>query len=243
MVEQIPLTKGAYALVDDEDYEWLSQYNWQLQDSGQRNTSYAIRFQWNSWKRKQRIIMMHRAIAAQHGFLSRNKHIDHINGNGLDNRKANLRPAIPQKNMAAFGKKRNRNGYAGVSEMPNGRWRAGIRIGGQLQSLCGYDTPEKAARAYDYLARKHYGKDAFVNFPDEPARLPQRAISKKNSTGFRGVAFHKPSETWHAYIRVNGKVISLRYHATPEEAARAYDAAARQYGMLDRLNFPDEGEL
>ena len=61
-----------------------------------------------------------------------------------------------------------------------------------------------------------------------------------NSTGFRGVGWHRQMERWRAYVRVDGRLRSLGLHDAPEDAARAYDAAAREaFGEFASLNFPE----
>ena len=83
-MKEIPLTRGKFALVDDEDYEWLSQWKWYCSTTG-----YAVR------GCKNRILYMHREIAkTKPGMLT-----DHINRNKLDNRKENLRFCSHRENM------------------------------------------------------------------------------------------------------------------------------------------------
>jgi hypothetical protein len=93
---------------------------------------------------------------------------DHINHNGLDNRKANLRPATHTQNV--WHRRRfNRStlsGYKGVDQPPGSkRWRARITVNGKRIYLGSFQSKIAAARAYDDAARKHYGRFAAPNFP------------------------------------------------------------------------------
>lgn len=87
-MREIPLTQGKVALIDDEDYEELSQYKWTAHHRA-KNTWYAVRYVGKrvDGKRVGVHIQMHRVITnCPDGLV-----VDHINHNGLDNRKENLR--------------------------------------------------------------------------------------------------------------------------------------------------------
>jgi hypothetical protein len=95
---------------------------------------------------------------------------DHINGDGLDNRRTNLRQATPTQNNANCGiRGHNTSGYKGVSLRPDrgNRWRATIRIHGLQYFLGLFDDVEDAARAYDAAALELFGDFARLNFPEE----------------------------------------------------------------------------
>ena len=99
--------------------------------------------------------------------------VDHINGNGLDNRKENLRLCTTRENNANQKKNRNNSsGYKGVAKASNcSKWRAYIRVDGVQRHLGNHNTPEEAARAYDAAAKKHFGEYAHLNFPDKNNRV------------------------------------------------------------------------
>jgi len=95
--------------------------------------------------------------------------VDHINHNGLDNRKANLRPATPAENAryARYPKNNTSSKYRGVwYNKKKKKWRAQLSINNKKKQI-GYFLDEVAAgKAYDKAAKKHYGKFAILNFPD-----------------------------------------------------------------------------
>jgi hypothetical protein len=151
--KRIPLSDGLYAYVDAADYEWLSQYPWRLYGG------YAARME------KNRTFCMHREIVKP----PKDKMVDHINQNKLDNSRPNLRFCTRQQNAQNNRKRRGAlSRFEGVGyEKRAGKWFASVHVNGKDIWL-GYHTDEiEAARAYDRAAVGRFGEYANLNFPEE----------------------------------------------------------------------------
>lgn len=142
-MKTIPLTKGRFTLIDDEDFVLISINKWHLTASGYAGR--AIVF-----NGKQKVLMLHRYLNK----TPDGKQTDHINRNKLDNRKANLRTVTNAENRFNTGMgKNNTSGYKGVVAGYKGKWVAQTKSGGQYIYLGCYDTPEQAHKIYvDYVA-------------------------------------------------------------------------------------------
>lgn len=145
---------GLVALVDDADTTLIDAHRWYAHWTGDR---------WYA-RRESRIpggrirVYMHREISG--GDL-----VDHIDGDGLNNQRANLRPATHAQNLANTRQRRDsRQPYKGIWQRPSGRWAA--RINGR--AIGTFDTDQIAARAYDTEAVRVFGEFARTNFPEEP---------------------------------------------------------------------------
>ena len=160
-MKAIPLAGGKEALVDDCDYEYLMQWKWHFQR--RRQTGYAARNKYTE-KRRQHIFM-HRLVAERCG-LDVGKHdVDHIDGNGLNNTRGNLRGATrSQNNVNSKRPKTNSSGFKGVYPHSQvDKWCAQIGVAGRRVYLGYFDDPRDAARAYNEAALRHYGEFACLN--------------------------------------------------------------------------------
>jgi len=154
-VREIALTKGFVALVDEADYDWLSQWKWCF--SGRRSGGgYAMRRA--GPRAAGRTIYMHRLIMGEPEVAQ----VDHINGDRLDNRRSNLRVCSRAENRRNTSKTaRNSSGFVGVLRRRNA-WIAVIA----RKHVGTFACPIEAARAYDAAARLRYGEFARLNFPE-----------------------------------------------------------------------------
>lgn len=160
-MKYIPLTQEKFAIVDDEDYDWLMQWKWYaLRD---RKTYYARRAIFIK-KGKTKIFRMHTEIMKKHGMDA--KLCDHINHNGLDNRIINMRPVTPAENSYNRLKhKKYSSKYKGVGWCKGDeKWRARIQYFHKRISLGNFEDEIKAALAYDYKAKELFGDFAQTNF-------------------------------------------------------------------------------
>ncbi len=151
-MREIQLSRGAIALVDDIDYEAVVAAGpWHALPSGQ--TSYA-----GHARTANGTVRMHNLITGW-------PYVDHINGDGLDNRRSNLRAASHALNMAnQRPSKSNTSGFKGVTRKRN--WVAQIRVGGHQRHIGTFHTAEEAARAYDREAVAAWGEFARLNFSE-----------------------------------------------------------------------------
>lgn len=132
-MKEIALTQGQVAMVDDEDYEQLSQCKWQ-----------AHKYNKTYYAQNSKKISMHREIMGN----PQNKQIDHIDGNGLNNQKNNLRIVTSRQNHQNLHIERS-SIYPGVSWRKDRRkWRSLIRINGKTVSLGHFENEIDAFDAY-----------------------------------------------------------------------------------------------
>jgi hypothetical protein len=143
----IKLTQGQFSQVDDEDYEFLNQFKWQAYKAP--NTYYAMR------ESKGKTIRMHRIIMKTPSNLM----VDHIDHNGLNNQKINLRNCNASQNQCNK-KPIGSSIYLGV----NICIRATIRINNKNVNLGSFKTEIEAAKAYDKAAKENFGEFANLNF-------------------------------------------------------------------------------
>jgi len=156
-MKQIELTQGQVALVDDEDYEWLSQWLWFFHRHPVGG--YAER------RDGRKLLGMHVAIARRIGLIGR---VDHENRDKLDNRRVNLRLATTSQNGANRKVQRNNtSGFRGVTLHKQNGWQAKIQIRGKTRHLGYFGNDEEAkrnaARAYNREAVKEFGEFAQLN--------------------------------------------------------------------------------
>jgi hypothetical protein len=149
--------------LDDCDRDLLEDVWYVIQDNF-HHTPYVVKHD------KSHIIKLHRVIARRmFGEQAvKGKVVDHIDGNGVNNVRANLRLATNKENSRNARKpSHNTTGYKGVSFYPDcrtGPWRACLSVDNKTVHLGGFSSAEDAAKAYDQAARKHYGEFARLNF-------------------------------------------------------------------------------
>jgi hypothetical protein len=195
MTREIPLTRGYTTIVDDEDYDWATQWKWHAHLSPHQNTVYAKRTVEMSGQKWH--LVLHRELSKRLGFTAET--VDHKNGDGLDNRRANLRPASVQQQQRNRPKRRGAlSKYKGVWRYRD-KWRAQVSYGlycNERDAISAYeavahavparsggvcrcgtkwrvrfyvaysDNEAEAAHAYDAAARTLYGEFAVLNFPE-----------------------------------------------------------------------------
>jgi hypothetical protein len=153
---QIPLVQGGFTVIDADDIGIVSGWRWHnaVFQNGDRYAYASI----------------HGKTTSMHRWLLSNPtmQVDHINGDGFDNRRSNLRLVTPQQN--AWNRRlsvRNLSSkFKGVSSAKNGRWNVRVRT----ESLCfaaQFSTEEHAGRAYDVIAVRLFGEFARLNFAGE----------------------------------------------------------------------------
>lgn len=161
---ELELTPRIVALIDPEDFDAVSAFKWRFVRI--RGHNYAV--QMGPHAAGTPAVPLHRFIVSLMGLDATGMDVDHINGDGLDNRRANLRVVTHAENLRNRGKQaNNKSGYKGVHwHSRKERWVASIRAEGKNKWLGSFKSPQEAALAYDRAARLYHGEFAVTNFGD-----------------------------------------------------------------------------
>lgn len=152
---EIPVGHGMFALVDAQDYDWLSRWNWHTRKY-RNGATYAIRNALLGQGEEMRYVAMHREIMQPPEGAT----VDHVNQNGLDNRRGNLRLCDKAQNGWNRGAtKRSTTKVKGVHFLKRtGRYQAQIMIRGKRTHIGYYATLEEAKDAYEKFAKEAQGE-------------------------------------------------------------------------------------
>ncbi len=169
---RVKLLPDKYAKVDPENFHEVSKDIWWVKDND--GTFKAVRFLPGG--NCGLPVYMHRQIMES----KKGEIIDHVDRDGLNNLRSNLRLATKsQNNMNRSGRKGTSSKYKGVSWFNRGGyWRAMIHFEGRYKFLGRFESETEAAKAYDEAAREYHGEFAYQNFSEEQA-LTRRAKIRK----------------------------------------------------------------
>jgi hypothetical protein len=205
-MKEIKLTQGQVAIVDDEDFEMLNQHKWYPYTDS--TNWYAIR---NGDFHKS-TVSMHREIMRTPSGM----HTDHLNGNGLDNRKENLRICTHRENCQNRHKKTT-SPYPGVSWIRvRNKWVSHIQVNGRKHIIGAYNRELDAAKAY---------RKACADIENGVPVKKQKAVW---TSKYKGVSWAKERNRWRVCVTTNGRQRRIGYFKNEEDAARAYKAATNE---------------
>jgi hypothetical protein len=152
-MKEIPLTKGHVALVDDEDFECLSQWKWQIDAKGYPRRMARIN------GKKVNLYLARQIMNPAQGLV-----VDHQNHDPLDNRRSNLRIATVSQNVQNSRRRKKSRSAKGVYWVTaEGKWRARIMANGVRTNLGNFDSHDQAATAYKNAAFSLHGAFAFCD--------------------------------------------------------------------------------
>jgi len=169
MVIELELSRGKKTLIDDID-EDLSQFKWYLVETTSKSRSNYYAYNQVKYKNgRYKYNRLHRVILERvlGRILSKREEVDHINHNGLDNRRENIRLATRSENqhnqrIRTFAKSSR---YKGVDWYKRYcKWRARIQVNGKSICIGFFDIEEDAARAYDMEAKRTFPTFCYLNF-------------------------------------------------------------------------------
>lgn len=179
-MKEIPLKQGNVALIDDEMFDRVSYFKWFMTCG--RNTNYA-RTSGVLYNDKQNSFSMHQLVLS---FYSTGMQIDHINGNGLDNRKENLRICTQSQNlMNSTCIKKGSSKYKGVVYVKKtNKFYAHIKLNTKIIYLGTFNTEIEAAQAYNLAASKFFVSFARLNNIEEDENFNKLLIINENNPCF-----------------------------------------------------------
>lgn len=219
MTKNIQLSQGYSTIVDDEDYEWLMQYNWYY------SKGYAV---CSKYLYKMHRLLLH--VDDPHIL------VDHVDRNKLNNTKVNLRIADASENNFNVPKQNYRSGrkmtsiYKGVSWSKKMQsWKSSIGYKNKQIFLGYFSTELDGAVAYNNKARELFGDFACINDIDDIQLYEKgrgRRIKREKTSKYIGVTKYK--NRWHAqiYDKKEKKVLHMGEYKTEIEAARVYNKKA-----------------
>lgn len=230
------------AIIDLSDFDLVNSVNgrWCASEDKRCNITYCVLKITNS-NNKSSTLKIHRFITdAQKGMQ-----VDHLNHNGLDNRRSNLRVVTDAENKQNWVKpkknKQDKNLPVGVVyEKNKNSWIVRLHKDNDDIYLHSFATKDLAIKAHKY-ARAYYLPYSFeaseINRDEAYKILKQIEFESElvpnrsgNKSGVRNVSWHKRIKKWYAAITVNKKHIHLGYFDNIEDAAKAVEEARKQYG-------------
>jgi HNH endonuclease len=244
--------------ISKQDLELVSPFRWDIRKS--KTGAYALTVIGEGDQKRR--VLMHRFILNAPETMV----VDHVDGDGLNNSRENLRLCTMAENAANRTKPKGAMAYHGVSGN-SGWYLAAISINGVQHTLGRFPTAELAAEAFDSAARRYRNGFTALNFPDRdiPAKtveqiraslkteIPRLSSSKGGSTAFTGVVYRSRSNGFYACITIGSRETAKQHglgtYENAADAAIAYDSASRYFGsrgelsVAFKLNFPDRDTL
>lgn len=212
----LPISKGKFTMVDDEDFEHLKNQRWSF------SNGYVA-----GWDKSDRKVKrLHRMLLkAPVGSC-----VDHIDGDPLNNQRCNLRFCAQNLNNANAVKRRTdmSSRFKGVSRSWHGNWKSYIKVDGKYIHGGMWETEREAAIAYDIMALKYFGDFARPNFPriDHFERRQVEMVmgnpkKRKGASQFVGVCWSPAWGKFQAYVNSGGKRIWWKCFDTEDKAVKA----------------------
>lgn len=227
-MKEIELTQGKVALVDDEDYEWLSQRKWHTSGNYARR---CYHYEYVDGRKKKIYVPMHREIMNADDDMV----VDHINGNTFDNQKHNLRMCTHKENMTNQSVPKNSStNLKGVHPNRKGGYIVRIVVDGTLITIGTFDDKIAGANAYNHYATMYFGEYARLNNVEpmcESEWKMHMSEKKEKTSKYKGVNLFNKRNKWLASMCHKGKRYSLGLHDSQEEAVIAWNKKAIELGL------------